>query len=337
MRRLEVWSREVLAKGSKSFSFGAWFFSKDRRIGASLLYVWCRTSDDAVDQLESWSNTDERRARQLENILSLRRNTLSAYQPPVTGGMEFEAFAYLVENYRLPQHYPLELLEGLRMDTDLQTYETLEDLRLYCYRVAGVVGLMMSHIMGVSDERALASACRMGCAMQLTNIARDVLDDAKMGRCYLPKEWLRKRGVDPEKVGDSENRRAVFEVVKELLDHADHWYSEGRKGMKYLPLRSSWAIAIASRVYQQIGNVIRSRGEKAWDSRSYVRFPRKIREALRGTLDLLPQMATRFQKPWKEVPISEIWLFSSDLEKHSENTLDEPPTSQSSYRHTSLY
>ena len=100
------------------------------------------------------------------------------------------ALQYIVRRYGIPAHYASELIEGMAMDVRGIRYANLRELLLYCYRVAGTVGLMMSHVMGLRDESALKHAADLGIAMQLTNIARDVTEDASMGRIYLPLDWL---------------------------------------------------------------------------------------------------------------------------------------------------
>jgi phytoene synthase len=133
--------------------------------------------------------------------------------------------------------------------------------------VAGVVGLMMASIMGARDELVLDRACDLGLAFQLTNIARDIIDDAKIGRCYVPSEWLLEAGIPPDHVALPRHRAALASVAARLVDHAEPYYESATLGIAALPLRSAWAIATARNVYRQIGIEVKRRGPRAWDER----------------------------------------------------------------------
>jgi phytoene synthase len=179
--------REMIRVGSKSFSLASKLLPRGAREGAWLLYAWCRHCDDEIDE----APTREERARRLAD---LRRRTELAYRDELTAEERaellahpiFVAFRQVARSCGIPRFYALELLEGMAMDLNHRPYGDERELRLYCYRVAGVVGLMMSHVMGLSDERALRHASDLGSAMQLTNIARDVLDDAAGARPRRP-------------------------------------------------------------------------------------------------------------------------------------------------------
>ena len=172
------------------------------------------------------------------------------------------------------------------MDVQGRRYETLEDTLLYAYHVAGVVGVMMAQVMGVRDLATLERACDLGLAFQLTNIARDVVEDARNGRLYLPAAWLREAGMaaDPRAVADPACRDRVAIVVLRLLDVAEVYYRSARFGLARLPLRSAWAIAAARGVYREIGRIVRRRGARAWDARAAAPAPRKLALLLRGAL-----------------------------------------------------
>ncbi len=164
----------------------------------------------------------------------------------------------------------MELLDGMAMDVTGRTYRTPDDTLSYSYHVAGVVGVMMAMIMGVRDRPTLERASDLGIAFQLTNIARDVLPDAAVGRLYLPADWLAAHDVpaNPAAVTDPRHRAGVVAVTGRLLDLADDYYHSAEVGLATLPLRSAWAIAAARRIYREIGRVVRRRGAAAWDTRS---------------------------------------------------------------------
>ena len=188
---------------------------------------------------------------------------------------------------RIPRHYPEEMLAGFEMDADLRRYESLEDLLLYCYRVAGTVGLMMCHVMGVSDSRALRPAARLGMAMQLTNICRDVLEDWERGRVYLPDEALgapaadelwAHRGQPLPRELDPALRRAV----ELLLDHAERLYRSGDEGLGWLSWRCALSARAARLTYSAIGSVIAGQGHDVWAGRSIVSPTGKLLQVARS-------------------------------------------------------
>ena len=163
--------REMITHGSKSFSLASRLFPKKEREAAFMLYGWCRFCDDQIDEA-----VEQGKPELLSDRLGwLREETRNAFAGVPSNHAVFVAFSHLIKEYRIPEHYALELLEGMAMDVRNTRYETFDDLLVYCYRVAGVVGLMMSHVMGISSEDALRRACDLGLAMQLTNISRDIL------------------------------------------------------------------------------------------------------------------------------------------------------------------
>ena len=181
----------MIKVGSRSFSLAARLFYADTRDAAFFLYGWCRFCDDQIDQTMNLRLQENR-------VVELRASTTAAFSGQPGTNPVFVALEYIAGKYRIPSHYALELVEGMAMDVRKERYWDVEELVGYCYRVAGTVGLMMVHVMGISDEKALRHAADLGTAMQLTNIARDVLEDAAMGRVYLPLSWLDAMGV-PEK------------------------------------------------------------------------------------------------------------------------------------------
>jgi phytoene synthase len=162
------------------------------------------------------------------------------------------------------------------MDVEGREYRSLDDTVEYCYHVAGVVGVMMAYVMGVRDEPTLDRATDLGLAFQLTNICRDVVEDAEVGRVYIPLDWLTEAGVPADRVAAPEHRGAVFEVVRRILIEADRYYASAWLGISQLPPRSAWAIAAANAVYSDIGRLILKRGPRAWDTRTSTSTARKI-------------------------------------------------------------
>lgn len=292
-------STSHIRKGSKSFFLAAQIFEKETFESVVLLYNWCRYCDDEIDCTPQ--------SQQLEKLQFLRSQTEAAVKNKHVVLEPFVALRNIVQKYSIPACYPLELINGMEMDVQKQTYDTISDLKLYCFRVAGVVGLMMAHIMRVSDEKALAHACNMGMAMQLTNISRDVFTDAHLGRIYLPKSWLTKYQVpsSAKSFFVSVYHGRLASVTRLLLDEADALYRSGDDGIRFLNFRARLAILSARYIYSDIGRLVRSRGARAWQERTYVSFPRKIVWVLFSLGKILWQSIRL--PAFKPIPILQIW------------------------------
>jgi phytoene synthase len=188
------------------------------------------------------------------------------------------AFADVVREYQIPIAYPEALLEGFEWDALNRRYQTLTELNAYAVRVAGVVGAMMAMVMGVRDAKLVARACDLGVAMQLTNIARDVGEDARNGRVYLPLQWLDEAGVEPQALGSS----PVFDeslgrVVSRLLSEAESLYSRSEAGLAKLPLACRPGMYAARLLYAEIGHELARRKLDSVNHRAVVQWHRKAR------------------------------------------------------------
>jgi len=277
VRHLADHGQEVIEKGSKSFAAAARLFDPATRDGAYMLYAWCRHCDDETDdQKLGFGATalaaDEARSR----VDRLRARTLSALAGEPTDDPIFAGLQRVVMTAEIPHRYPMEHLDGFVMDVEGREYRTIDDTIDYCYHVAGVVGVMMAYLMGVRDEPTLDRATDLGLAFQLTNICRDVMEDAGVGRVYLPRDWLAEAGVPVDRISRPEHRAGVFEVARRLLVEADRYYASSWLGISRLPARSAWAVAAANAVYCDIGRLILERGPRAWDRRVSTSKARKI-------------------------------------------------------------
>lgn len=272
-------SRESIVKGSKSFRSASRLFDPEVREDAWLLYAWCRRCDDEIDGQDHGHGheeiTPEEQRSRLDRLYDRTRRALAG-EP--TDDPTFAAFQRVALRHHLPERWPLDLIDGFAMDVDHREYRTVEDVMAYCWHVAGVVGVMMARVMGVSDPEVLRRAQDLGLAFQLTNIARDVVEDAENGRVYLPADWLVEAGVTPVAVAvaDPVNRAAVHAVTVRLLALAEPYYDSARDGLRGLPFRSSLAIAAARGVYREIGRKVRRSGPGAWGKRVVVRKPTKL-------------------------------------------------------------
>ena len=275
---LVAFSRERIEKGSKSFAAAARLFAPDTRASAYMLYAWCRHCDDVIDgqTLGFQDDVDRERAESaLVLAKELERKTREACDGRANEPV-FEALKVVCLKHEIPSRYPLDLIEGFKMDAHGQTYATLEDTLTYCYHVAGVVGVMMAMIMGVRQSHVLDRACDLGLAFQLTNIARDVVADHEAGRVYLPSEWLAEAGLDTTNMVERDNRPALFGVVDRLLTAAEPYYQSASVGIRHLPFRSAWAVAAARSVYREIGQEVRRRNVAAWDTRARTSGAQKL-------------------------------------------------------------
>jgi phytoene synthase len=301
--------REIITQGSKSFSLAARLFDPPTRDAAFFLYGWCRYCDDQVDEAGKSGNRDELERR----LRALRERTASAFSLEPQQEPVFVALQYIVHRYGIPAHYAIELIEGMAMDVRGTRYATLKELLLYCYRVAGTVGLMMSHVMGLRDESALKHAADLGIAMQLTNIARDITEDAAMGRIYLPLSWLDEAKIAHAEIAAPANREKLAMITLRLLREAERYYRSGDAGLWHLSFRSACAVSAARHVYSEIGSLLLARGARAWDQRTYVTGARKLWVVLRGVLRLTRSAPARIFRPWTPGPLNAVWKYSNVL------------------------
>ncbi len=265
--------RELMRGGSKSFFLASLALPKRVLSPATALYAFCRVADDAID------NSSEP-AQALEQ-LRLRLDAIYAGQP----GPEVadRALAQVVADQGLPRALLDALLEGFAWDAQGRRYETMEELHAYGARVAGTVGAMMSLVMETRDPRALARACELGVAMQLTNIARDVGEDARNGRLYLPLAWMREAGLDPEAwLANPVFDERLAQVIARVLAEAERLYARGECGVADLPRDCRPAIQAARLVYAEIGNRLAASGLDSLRRRAVVGTGRKLALLLRS-------------------------------------------------------
>jgi 15-cis-phytoene synthase len=274
--------RRILEQNSKSFALAARLLPPESRDRAAAVYAFCRRVDDAIDGAPAEQQPDA--------LAGLHRELDAVYGDGPLHEPALRAFRAVVATCAMPRRYPAELVEGMAMDVRDTHYETLEDLLLYCHRVAGVVGLMMCHVFGVSRDDALTNAAHLGIAMQLTNICRDVEEDWSLGRLYLPAALLRGAGArDFPAPGNGTlpsqgaNGAAVRAVVRDLLAIADRYYASADLGIPALPFRAGLAVRAARKLYHAIGLVIADRAYDPLRGRAVVAKRRKL-ELIGATL-----------------------------------------------------
>ena len=223
--------RNYLATFAKSFNWAGFFLPKDTYEECSKLYAFCRILDDVVDSDQDLKIKKER-FNEIKDILKL-------YEIRFTDNENMlivNDMLILTENKNIKKIILGDLIDGIESDLKKEVnFTTVKELLIYSYRVAGTVGLMMAKILSVKDSRALKGAIDLGIAMQLTNIARDVIEDQKIGRKYIEKD---------------------FKNIKATLQLADTFYESSFSSIKKIPFRYRFTILVARRIYRQIGRKI---------------------------------------------------------------------------------
>lgn len=251
--------REAIRHGSLSFYAASRLLPTSVRDPSLALYAFCRLADDAVDLQQEKAAAVLRLQQRLELIYAGRPENAAADR----------AFARVVEEFDMPRALPDALLEGLAWDAMGRRYETLSDLFDYSARVASAVGVMMCVLMRVRDPHALARACDLGVAMQLTNISRDIGEDALEGRIYLPLEWLDEAGLSAEAFLETPKpTKAIRQMTRRLVMQANRLYMRSEAGVAALPLVSRPGIYAARFIYAGIGGQVQRSGYDSISSRA---------------------------------------------------------------------
>lgn len=259
----------TLARGSKSFHLASRFLPARVRRPTLALYAFCRNADDAVDDAASAAA-----ARVAASALRERVDRVYEGRPNAT--LVERAFAQVIDRYRIPRSLPDAFVEGMEWDALGRRYEDLDEVRAYALRVAGSVGLMMTLIMGARRPDVLERACELGIAMQLTNIARDIGEDARNGRLYLPRRWLADAGVDADAFLRSPSASPpIRRLTSRLLEEANAHYLRADEGIGHLPADCRVAIRAARLVYSDIGRTIQDANYDSVTRRAVVPTRRK--------------------------------------------------------------
>jgi phytoene synthase len=289
----------AIRHGSRSFAAASRLFDPRTRVLVWQLYAWCRHCDDAVDGQQLGHRSPGATACPADALERLTLATDRALAGVHTGEPAFDGLAEVVAATRMPATPVRQHLRGFGMDVARRQYETLDDLLDYCYHVAGVVGVMMAWIMGARERVALVRASDLGIAFQLTNIARDVVDDARAGRVYLPRAWCTAAGLSVERVTDPASHPRLVPIVHRLLAEADRYYESAWHGLSALPFRCAWSVASARHVYGDIGALVRRRGADAWRTRAAVGRGRALARMAQGLAEASLIAASR---DWRAIP-----------------------------------
>ncbi|TRD11847.1 phytoene/squalene synthase family protein [Erythrobacter insulae] len=264
-------ARRTIKVGSQSFSAASRLFDEETRERAWLLYAWCRQCDDIADNQVMGGELGDQ--SDLESRLNLiRKLTAKAFAGEPTGDPAFDALGVVAEECGLTPAMAEDVIAGFALDAEDWRPRSEGDMLRYCFHVAGAVGVMMAVVMGVDpeDQDTLDRANDLGLAFQLSNIARDIVEDDAVGRCYLPMIWLVEQDIEPGQHTKPHHRKELADMAKRLVELVEKHEAAARVGAARLPFRSRWAVLSAARIYGAIGRKVRKRGTEAWNSRTYV-------------------------------------------------------------------
>lgn len=257
--------QEIIKHHSKTFNLASSLLDIDRRNAITSLYGFCRITDDIIDkELEEG-----------EKILENWKKDAHSNRLDITDPVLF-SWLYTRQKYKIPVAYMDQLIKGVHMDTEKFRFDTFEELIEYCYYVASTVGLMSMHIIGYTDKKAIRYAIQMGVGLQLTNIIRDVGEDFRMGRIYLPQIELDQFGITTEHF----ENRIIDKNWKNLMEfqikRARVFYNESWQGLAYLESKGKWSIAAAATMYKEILNIVERNNYDNLNKRAFVSKKRKL-------------------------------------------------------------
>ncbi len=286
---LELNPTTALRKEGKSFYWASFFLPKMSKKNAGILYSICRYFDDIADK------NSEDKTTYLKNLINEIRNNQNN-----------KVNLFLQKN-KINNSILIDLIEGLILDQRQIKIQNKEELIRYSYHVAGTVGLMMSKIIGVKNQKAAQSAIDLGIAMQLTNIARDVYEDSKMKRIYIPATWIPNISLNNLNNIDDinlEKDERISNAIHKLISLSDKFYENGFAGLKYIPLSTRLGIYIAANVYRGIGIKIKSNKKKYFRERAYLNSLEKILITIKSVLFFIfiPLRNYQYQKIRDNLP-----------------------------------
>lgn len=277
--------RRVARRSAKNFYYSFLVLPREKRRAMCALYAFSRQTDDLGDNPQP---VDVRRAALAAWRRSLDRAISGTFDLPI-----FPALADTVARYRLPPRYLHELIDGVEMDLDRNRYETFEELSGYCYKVASVVGLCCIHIWGFSDERAFEPAIRCGVAMQLTNILRDLKEDAARGRVYLPQEDLERFGYSADDLRRGVVDRRLRELMRFEVSRAEGLYAEAAELEHWLSPDGRAVFGAMTHIYRGLLDEIKRADGDVFGRRIRLTTWRKLRIAGRWLLASPPHAVPR--------------------------------------------
>ncbi|ACF12711.1 Squalene/phytoene synthase [Chloroherpeton thalassium ATCC 35110] len=245
--------RAVSKRHAKTFYFATQFLPKSKRKSVYAVYALCRYVDDIVDRAEDKLSRQTLTKEKIVFLIDKWKTDLEAcYRGELINNPIMIAWLDTLKKYQIPMELPFELIEGVCMDLKFKSFETFDELYIYCYKVASVVGLMTSEIFGYKNKEALDYAIKLGIAMQLTNILRDVGEDSQRGRIYLPLEDLARFNYSPEKLKQGTLDENFIKLMQFEIGRARDFYAEADKGIPMLDKDSRMAVLVSRVNYSKI-------------------------------------------------------------------------------------
>ena len=265
------YAKAATAANSKSFYISAKMLPREKRWATFALYGFCRFVDNLID------NPRDRSEFEILQEINYFENELHiAYRKGESEHPVIRSFILVAKKYNIPIEYPLDLIEGVKMDMGLIRYKTFDDLYLFCYRVASVVGLMMTHVMGYRDKAAFKYAEKLGIAMQLTNILRDIKEDKDNDRIYLPHDELEKFGISDWHIFNEKFTTKFKDMMQFQVKRAAQYYEEAYPGIEMLSRDSQFAIYSASKIYRGILGKVEAQNYNPFSGRVFVPKSKKL-------------------------------------------------------------
>jgi phytoene synthase len=251
-------AEKITAEHSKSFYFASGLLPEEKRSAVRALYAFCRTVDDIVDE-----SSNSQREAQLDYWRGMVKS--GSYED---NDLIAAAWADTLVRYHIPRHYALQLIDGVARDLCQTRYQTFDELATYCYSVASTVGLMSMFIVGFNSHEAVPYAIKLGVALQMTNILRDVGEDYHNGRVYLPREELAFYGIRESDLAEGRITDNWRQFMKFQIERTRQLYNESWEGVKMLEREGQLAIGAASVFYQGILDEIEKRDYDVFTSRA---------------------------------------------------------------------
>ena len=269
--------KDVSKVHAKTFYFASRFLPPEKRNACYSIYAFCRYIDDLVDKNIFRSlNSEESLQKLAEAVEEWRRQLKALYKGEYIDHPIMIALKDTISKFGIPENLPNELIDGVNMDITKTRYENFEDLKIYCYKVASVVGLMTTHVFGFRNDEAFGYAVDLGIAMQMTNILRDIKEDSLQGRIYLPAEEMKMFGYTEDELMRQTQNSSFRELMEYQVKRAADYYDVADKGISMLERDSRVAVGLMSRNYRKILNVIKENDFNIFSKRVYVPIHRKL-------------------------------------------------------------
>jgi len=271
-------AQAITKKYAKTFYLASLLLSKEKRNAAYSVYAVCRISDETVDNFKT--------ANKIGDLSKLKERINGVFNGHNFQDNILSAFKETIDKYNIPKEYFDELMDGMLLDLNQTRYNTFGDLNHYCYKVAGVIGLIMLKIFGYADSRAQEYAIKIGVAMQLTNIIRDIKEDSLRGRIYLPQDEMREFGVTESDITQGKINENLKSLLKYQLNRAKDYYKSGEQGINLITdKRSRFVALIMKEMYAGILSEVEKNNYNIFSKRAHLNLPKKLlivfKEALR--------------------------------------------------------